>query len=262
MTKTLRNLDALLSEAFVLFRDHFLIFFNTTAIAYFPIKVASVFLNKTIYAPDLRLLAYLVEKHVKGGDLYIRISFVYFAFSLLLIFLFFLSANILCVSLFRQEPLSSLGAYRKAWRMMEQEMKITAIYACKVALWSVLVIPGIYFSTLYSFASLAYISDGKRGQEALVFSRQLIRPHLRRYWGYSLIFFILFVLLFFLFDLILAHTFGVNEPGETRLFPEAGEMIFELAVLNLVGFSAVFYNVFYQELKKSVIPEPTSPSIV
>src|SRR3989338_9487324 len=68
----------------------------------------------------------------------------------------------------RNEPRDLTAVFKESWAMVGPGIWVAALFTVKVILWLLLlIVPGIIFGLFYSFCSLCFVVDGKRGNEAL-----------------------------------------------------------------------------------------------
>ncbi len=249
MAESGKSLDQLLKEAFQLYFRHCLTFFNLTAIFYVPLWAIYFSLERNNYAPQLELMVALVTNKVSNSGPYLLTGIVTYAFTVFAVLLFQLASVRLCQSVVSGKTSSSWGAFREAWFSLSGYLAILLLVSCKIFCWSLLFfIPGIIFGTLYSLAPLACVIDGKKGNDALVFSRKIVEKNWFKMSIFSSVFLLVLIMLFFLGDVVFANVFGVNEPTELRIFPFIGEMFFSFWVLNLLLVSMLFFQLLYADL--------------
>ena len=104
---------------------------------------------------------------------------------LFFLFLFFLFVCAVVGEIKRQleEPQpAGKGAYPGLSEIVRRYGFVQILYFLKVLAWSLaMIIPGIIFAVLYSAGGMAALVDNKAGDEALAFSRKLIRSNLNFY---------------------------------------------------------------------------------
>jgi len=119
-----------------------------------------------------------------------------------------------------------LAAYGQAFSIFYQYLRIKILYALKVLCWAVLfIIPGIVFGVLYNFSGMALLIDNKRGKEALILSRNIIKPNLSKYLAY--VFLMLLILLVFCWSILVSFDGFIifftikenNKISENRILP-------------------------------------------
>ena len=142
----------------------------------------------------------------------------------------------------KNEPLGIKDAYRAAYAVLGSYLFVSLLLMVKVILWSfLLIVPGIIFGVLYSFAPLAFLIDGKKGQEALVFSKAIIKPNAWKYIGYyavavlGVIFVGVFISLLFQFLFGLFTHIALDEKALGKIFDFILHVFFS-------GFSYVLYK--------------------
>ena len=138
------------------------------------------------------------------------------------------------------QEVSGIEMYREAKGVLKPFAVVSIIVFVKVALWSLLlIIPGIIFSVLYSFAQLAVIIDGKRGNEALVFSKSVVKDNLKEFLLK------MFALMGVVILIGIISSFMV-------LIPFVGIIINEAVKIALGIYAMIFSYYLYQDLKSKV----------
>lgn len=152
----------------------------------------------------------------------------------------------------KEEMVVLNNIFKDSWNMLGPTLLIAAIVVIKVVLWALLlIIPGIIFGIYYSYAYLAFIVDGKKGNEALIFSKSLIKPNIGKFIGNSLaVGLILFVVIFAL-NWVIGIIFGVADKNHVTLSAQIGGLIDATCNVILGFYGTVFSYLLYEELKKS-----------
>ncbi len=145
--------------------------------------------------------------------------------------------------------LESMAAFREARPIFWAYILVGLIVLVKIVLWSfLLIIPGIIFGIFYSFSHLAVILDGKRGQEALVYSKSIIKPNVGKFLGNSLVVFALLVLINIFVDKtkLFVDTQYVGNAGVSFM-----TSLLVVAIQACAGaYGTIFSYCLYKELKK------------
>ncbi|MDP8264471.1 MAG: hypothetical protein P9M12_03205 [Candidatus Aceula lacicola] len=135
------------------------------------------------------------------------------------------------------QAVSGMEMYKEARGVLKPFAVVSVIVFIKVLLWSLLlIIPGIIFSVLYSFSQLSVILDEKRGNEALVLSKSVIKANLKE--------FLLKMLALMGVALLISiiSSFMV-------LIPYVGFIINEAVKIALGIYAMIFSYYLYQDLK-------------
>ena len=170
-----------------LFRKHWLLFARTALVFFIPFfLIDRYFWNN-----------FLLRQDIIFGYSYDVYYLLYLAIAVFvgLFFFWYLASLIKCIeSADGRKPLGVLQSYKQSWPQLRSYIFVKCLYLGKVLLWSLLfVVPGIFFGILYSLSGMALLIDGKRGNEALEASQQIIRPDFFKYLGHiTLLFLILF----------------------------------------------------------------------
>ncbi len=96
-----------------------------------------------------------------------------------LFFLIYLSAMIKTIQYADEgKPFGVMDAYRWAWGAFGSYLWVKILFVLKVALWSLLfVVPGIIFGIFYCLSGMAFVIDGKKGEDAFIYSRKIVRTN-------------------------------------------------------------------------------------
>ena len=140
--------------------------------------------------------------------------------------------------------------YWTAWSLSGQFLFTILLILIKAVLWTfVFIVPGFVFSLLYSLASIVYLFDGKKGMEALKESKRLIKLKWDQYLFNLLFVGAMVFIVYWISDLLLANTFGVNYgDGEFSMLAAIGEGLFYLFTIMLSLFPPVFIYYQYKDL--------------
>ena len=172
-----------------------------------------------------------------------------------LYFLLYLVAAIKMVQALDENKYSNIqSVLRSANQSFLGYVHIKILTILKVLLWSlVFVVPGVIFGVFYSMSSLAFLVDGKKGAEALQFSRSIVRPSLG---GVALD---IFLVLVFLITLIFPPIYALDTLVEffyikdLLLFPEAIDALEILLIFMFVVFFLVYLYQLYKALRGRVL---------
>jgi len=126
------------------------------------------------------------------------------------------------------------------------------------------IIPGLIFAVWYFFASLSAILDGKRGTEALSFSRSLSRG---RFWraawlmvGGPLVISIIYYPIISLIIVAIASMTGTNLDLLLSDHPPLwSDVVASIGDVFLLPLTITYFVLAYQELKSTLKPEPLTP---
>jgi len=165
-------------------------------------------------------------------------------------FFWFLAALIRCIQAVDQgEPIGVLKAYGSSLAVLSPYIYVKFLYLFKVFLWSLcLVIPGMIFGFLYCLSGMAMLIGGKKGGEALTYSKKLIRSQLIESIA-SVAFFLMMVfslggIVIFLCDELVALFFFAGHVNIARLidYMEIG------IIINGMIYMAIFGYYLYRRL--------------
>ncbi len=254
MTANPKKLDILLQESFVLHKENFLGLLNIVVLPLVPLiafyRAIEQFFTKPV---DVELMYLLIVKKISHSEGYLGMSFC----AIILTFIALILCQIALMKRIdagaRQRDMSSFKAYQEAFALLGPYFLFCMRLFVKIFLWSLcFILPGVYFSMMYSLSPLAFTIDGKRGRDALDLSKKIMQLYARNVIGYTLIVFILMLLLFFFANIWLAGLFGVNEEGEVRILPFIGEGLFVTVEVNLVIYMTAFMYFLYNDLKNNL----------
>lgn len=165
-----------------------------------------------------------------------------------------------------KKSVTTLSLYAEAFSGYGSFLLVLLIYFLETSLWSiffilsaiffkeikpwtfVFLIPGIIFSYLYSLFFFTFCIDGKKGRQALLYSRELLRNNRGKFIPYLLF---LTIVMFPFFNRLLHwadNVYGLS------LLQSMFSIFFNVALVNLVfGLVLIFGNVFvyfvYQDFK-------------
>ena len=236
MAEEKRGLGTLLQESFSVFTDNITRLVVVTLIAYLPVGIA--------------FSCYLV--YLKGQSWQGLVgSFILLIAITAILFLLYPVALIRMIqSINAQEELTPLASYQKAWGVIASYLWIGTIVLFKVILWSLLfIIPGIIFGIFYSFWYLAFLIDNKRGNEALIYSKKIIKPNFWPYVGYSLVLVFIMVVVYLLIGFVVKLLFGVPVRGSFSLMPTIGSFFRSILEGIVSIYATIFCYKLYKELK-------------
>jgi hypothetical protein len=112
------------------------------------------------------------------------------------------------------------------------------------------VFPGIIFGLFYSLAGMAHLIEGKKGKEALIYSKELIKPYIIKYSDYLLavIIIILFVtaVIIYVVDKLMIFLTSKN----LYFFTNVADYFETLVIINAGIFFIVFLYLIYSQLRR------------
>jgi len=247
MTDTIRKKDTLFRRAMAmangLFFGHWLAFFKVFAVFYVPVLMIYY-----LFWDNSKLIDRIIDRYsLRTFHMIDDASYVV----LLILFIMFLLAVILrIISADRGQKESVRSVYGKAGKMLKSYAWIKMICAFKVLGWTLLLIlPGLYYAVLYSFAGMALLVDGKKGKEALELSRKMVKPNLKIYLVGSLNMLVLLlavcIVYKFFFDR-LAIFFLMND---INIMVDVIDNLSVIFVFLAGVYFLVFHYCMYKELK-------------
>ena len=186
---------------------------------------------------------YSVGAYFGIGSLIIVVMFLFFIISLITILKIIQADNV-------NKSAGIFHGYKEAIESLPQFLFDKILYLYKIILWSlVFLLPGLIFGILYSFSGLAFLVDQKRGTEALILSKKIIKQSLVQFLGYSLLALLYSTGIAFpmIYSLDLISNISYEKGWYFVVFMiEYGEYI-------VIGMSSILFLVFfysiYQELK-------------
>lgn len=141
------------------------------------------------------------------------------------------------------QKVGAIEMYKEAKDSFKPFCIVSLLVFSKVILWSLLfIIPGIIFGVLYGFAQFCFLIDGKKGKEALVASKMIIKTNLKE------------------FSLKMLGLLGVYvligmASGFLAMIPYAGNIILEVVKAALGVYAIIFSYYLYQDLKGKTVSE-------
>ena len=146
-----------------------------------------------------------------------------------------------------QADSSSLTIYSQAFSVYMGSFLVIFLVFVKVSLWTLLmIVPGFLFSIYYSFSFMAYVLEGKKGMQALAFSKDLIQPNFLKFFVFAG--FLLIVML----PLFLSALFMSNYVYGLSLLTNMSIIMAAVSTVNLlwgilIVFPIVFLYFVYQD---------------
>ena len=237
MAERTKNLGQLLSDSVTLLTENITKFLLVTLIVYLPLIILTVGFKGLMLHPQSFSLGV--------GFILIMavIMIVLFVLYPIVIIKMIQSAD-------RGEDLTPMASYREALSIWGPYLIVVLWAIGKVVLWSLLlIIPGILFGILYSFSNMAVLLDGKRGQEALVYSKQIIKPQFWSYVGYSAAVAVIMLILYLAIRFAISAVLGAPTANDTSMrsiiIGTAGNFL--TAIVNIYG--TIFSYFLYREFK-------------
>ena len=236
-----KSVICLLKESVSLFIDNFPKFLGLIVLFFLPLAIGYL----VIFALTAGAITFLgLQKDLVA-------AFV-------AVFSFLMAAGFLCWGVFysialikmvavidKGESLKVTDAYRQAIPLFAPFFLVYFLVAIKVFLWSLLfVIPGIIFAIFYTFTQFSVIIDGKRGREALVFSRNIIQP---QFWQFITKISLVMIIM-------IGVTLGLKMLS--GLLPIIGEIL--LGIFNIFegAFATIFLYLLYKDFKSILETQP------
>jgi len=159
------------------------------------------------------------------------------------------------MSVENNEKLDSVDAYSAALNLFGPVAIVGILVTAKVFLWSLLlIIPGIIFGIYYSFSVFAAIIEGKKGNDALRFSKDIVRSNIGKFLGNTIVAGIVTIPCFLIINIIITAVFGAKTGGNIGIMPTTGEALARFCSVVISVYVTIFYYFLYQELKKQIKP--------
>lgn len=243
MTDQQKTLGRLLAESFSLFSGNILKLTAVTFAVYLPLEATTLLVFKWLDIGQVVNLKYFSNGQLWG---YIIIQCVTTFF----LFLYQIAFIKTVESADKKENFTLQGSYQKAFALFGSCLCVIGLVILKVFLWSLLfLVPGIIFGILYSFANLAFIVDGKKGKQALIYSKQLVKPAIWRLMGNLLVIVLVIAVLNIFIVLITMAAFGQNTGNYFEFIPAVGSSVTRVITTIIGGYASAFYYFLYKELK-------------
>lgn len=241
-----KTLGMLLGDSLGIFKDNMAKMIQVVLIAYIPLEVLIVVLVLAISGQAGDAGTFNVSRFL--------LSLVFLVVTIGISLLYQVAVVKTVESVDKKQPLEPLALYKTALADMGGYLVVALWVMVKVLLWSLLlVIPGVIFGILYSFATFAFLLDRKKGIEALQFSRGIIRANVWRFIGNSLAVGLITGSIYFVIKIILALIFGVPAQSNPTLLSLTGQGLGNIfnAVIGVYVF--IFYYLLYGEFKKTAV---------
>lgn len=230
-----------------------------SSVQFYSSHVVSLLLINLLVIVPVVLLAFGVATLYPVGagaitpDKILMARTLFLILALMVVLFSFLSGGALIIFIvknMRRENVPIMAAYRLALGKFPDYMKINAICGLKVLGWGLLLIlPGIYFSVLYSFAPLLVLIEGKNSKEAMALSAALLKPNLIKYLDYLLYAAVTSILSYLpflaLFEYLVEFCVG---RGNWQLADSVSYLEL-IVVLMAVQFNVVFYIRLFEEIR-------------
>ena len=246
MTDEKKGLGRLMAESFSLFSKNLISFIGVGLISLLFCLAASI----CFFIPFIGLGISGLGKSI---DLQITttVFVVLFVFAIMAILFLYQIAMVKAVCHAHQgEKFSVWGVYKETLNIFWSFVFVESIVIIKVLLWTLLlIIPGIIFGIFYSFSSLSLILDGKKGNQALIHSAQIIKPQVWRFLGTAMLVGLVTVVLTVAVRIGLHMVFGSFTSEGPRLLPIIGRLVGGIFD-GIVGiYYLIFFYFLYLELK-------------
>ena len=244
-----RDFIRLLKSSYNLFDRHFFKFLKILAVPVFILFSLNSLLQFFFLTPDL--IEKLNQREIGSLIKFITVFCCWLYIFVIILALYHIAILKQIQAVDHGEKQSMVDSYRRAWLLCRSYLGVSFLTIGKVLLWTLaLFVPGIIFGVLYSFSSMVFVLEGKKGLSALSESKKLIKANLGKYLCCSLLLMLVVYLVFRALDFLLANTFGVNEPGGPfSLLSAIGEGLFGGCIAVLTLFPLIFMYYLYYDLK-------------
>jgi len=191
------------------------------------------------------------ELAMKYSNLTSNICYGLSLMAMILFFLLYVAAIFKTVALMDQGKAPKLfESCKEAARDIKPFCAVCILYVLLVSLWTlVIVIPGIIFGVLYSLAPMAMLIDQKRGFEALIFSKRIVKQTCVKYLDYllltTLLLFAFFVPIVIFMDMLINFMLS-RGMYSGAIIVDYSEI---LVLLFVVNYFMMFCYFLYQEMK-------------
>ena len=168
-------------------------------------------------------------------------------------------------------------AFKKGFSLFGSMAWIAVVYLFRIFLWTLLpsilivftyvasankmttILQGIIIiiifvlSILYVFANFALIIDGKKGRDALNYSRKIIKKNSLKFLGNSMVVILILACILMLCVYVVVLILGERSSGSVGLMPTIGEGLGQILFPSILGvYFSVFYYYLYGELKRGI----------
>ena len=243
MNEGQKGLKQLLGESFGFFREHWRRLSVVTLFVYVPLETLAV----------LFFVFFGIEPGTKKTTFSTEESLLRLLFSLIsaVFYLFYQVAILKTIeSSDKKNGITASSAYGEAFSLFWPLLGVVLRVVVRVILWSLLlIIPGIIFAIFYSFANMAFLFDGKKGYEALIFSKQIVKPYLGKFLGNSFVAILVLLPVYIFITIILSLIFGGYDPKEPTLSGVIGVGVGNIASALASIYLLIFFYHLYKELK-------------
>jgi len=142
-----------------------------------------------------------------------------------------------------------IESFRRADRICAAYIWVKILFVFKVICWSILfVIPGIVAGILYNFAGMALLVDGKRGQEALQHSKEIIKQNFFDYLFSTVMMLTVLMLICAAFILLFDNLILIFVLQKIYF----SAMLIDLLEISIILLSGIYFLIFYYYLYKDL----------
>ncbi len=238
-----KTLGQLLKESFALFSGNIVKLAFVTLAVFLPLEALILLVFQQLDIGQAVNLKYLSQNQLLG---YIFVNLA----STIVLFLYQIALFKTIESADKNEGLALQQSYKCAFALFGSYLVVTSLVILKVLLWSLLLlIPGMIFGIFYSFANLALIIDGKKGTQALIYSKHMVKPAVWKFVGNVLALVLIMIPLNFFIAFAVAMIFGQNDANYFELMPAIGGAITSIVIAITGSYASVFFYSLYKELK-------------
>ncbi|MDD3374118.1 MAG: hypothetical protein PHY73_00110 [Candidatus Omnitrophica bacterium] len=151
----------------------------------------------------------------------------------------------------QDQSVNAVEMYKQAKDIFSPFAIVSILVFVKVILWSLLlIVPGIIFSVLYGFSSYSVIIDDKRGNEALAFSKSVIKSNLKEFLLKMFALMGAMILAAILISLVSAFFILIPFIGVA-----VGTIASEVVKAALGIYALIFSYYLYQDLKNKTVAQ-------
>ena len=233
--------------------------FRLSILLYKKFLIKFIFLSLTFFTPVVLINHYFWQNTPLLNSIRLNISWeVYYLINgtlwcfVVLYFLLYFMSLIKTIHFAQQQKTIKLWEiYKETLSEYKKFFQIIRLYLFKVFSWSfLLLIPGIVMAVIYNYSVLAFLIDGKKGQDALMMSKKIIKTHYNKFLDYMLFMFLIYLVTCFpiilVLDLWISGFWYVSRFLLVYIF----EYVQIYCIILLGIFPVIFYYYLYQELKQ------------
>lgn len=264
MTENKKTLGVLLKESCRFLLQNNVSLIKITLAAYIPLSafyvVFILFVNPTQSVPE--------ENPALAGRL-LLLNLLAATVSIIIVFSYHITIIRTIRLAYQAQPIKLVSLYQKAFFALGSYLWVVILTGLKIFLWSlpfwialvvapniygwflIFLIPGFVFGILYSFATMSFILEGKKGGQALSHSASIIKPAFWKFLGNVIVVVLVVIPFYLLIRSVIERIFGVAHFDAPDLIALLGVGL-ESCLNAVVGlFPTVFIYFLYKELDRN-----------